>query len=145
MLPRSTTVIGAGAPQSAARIARGEYVLKPFCDSTYRPLLLLLPLVAPGCRWLPQVAQKPVVRNPFPQLSQVAVAPFINLSTEPTVDGRQFAVAYFNELQLVPGFEVVPLGVVEDTMKVHNINLASPAEARRLAQILGVDAVVIGP
>ena len=110
----------------------------------YRSSLPLLLLLASGCSWIPQVAQKPVIRNPFPQLSQVAVAPFINLSTEPTVDGRQFALAYFNELQLVQGFEVVPLGVVEDTMRVHKIDLASPADARRLAQVLGVDAVVVG-
>ncbi len=43
----------------------------------------------------------------------MAIAPFLNLSTEPTLDGRQFALAYFNELQCVPGFEVVPVGIVE--------------------------------
>ena len=38
----------------------------------------------------------------------------------------------------------MPVGVVEDTMRAHGITLASPKEARRLAQILGVDAVVVG-
>ena len=72
---------------------------------------------ATGCNLiLPDVSHQPVVHNPFPQLSQVAVAPFFNQSDEPTVDGRKFALAYFAELQAVPGFEVVPLGVVEEAI-----------------------------
>ena len=43
---------------------------------------------------------------------KIAVAPFFNLSSDSSVDGRQFAEAYFNELQLIPGFEVAPIGVV---------------------------------
>jgi hypothetical protein len=77
-------------------------------------------------------------------LSKVAVAPFFNLSTEPSVDGRQFALAYFNELQLVPGFQVVPIGVVEQAIKTYGLEMGSPDDARKLAQILEVDAVVVG-
>ncbi|MCA9258099.1 MAG: hypothetical protein KDA61_02810, partial [Planctomycetales bacterium] len=80
----------------------------------------------------------------FPQLSRVAVAPFFNHSDERTVDGREFAMAYYAELQSTPGFEVVPVGVVEELMLDHRIDLSSPGEARRLAQLLGVDAVVVG-
>jgi len=72
------------------------------------------------------------------------VAPFFNLSDEPTVDGRRFAMAYFNELQLVRGFEVIPVSQVERAMQDYNVPLNSPQEARRLAQILGVDALVVG-
>jgi hypothetical protein len=54
------------------------------------------------------------------------------------------ALAYFNELQSVPGFEVVPVGVVETAMRTHHIQLTGPAEARRLAQVLEVDALVVG-
>lgn len=98
-----------------------------------------------GCSLiLPTVADKPVIRNPFPQLRRVAVAPFFNQSDEPTVDGRQVAMAYFAELQTIPGFEVVPLNVVEEVMLEHRIDLAGPNEARRLAKILGVDAVAVG-
>src|SRR5262245_23678961 len=100
---------------------------------------------APGCGLiLPDVSHQPVVHNPFPQLNKVAVAPFFNLSNEPTVDGRKFALAYFAELQAVPGFEVVPLGVVENAIIENRVNLSNPEEARRLANILGVDAVIIG-
>lgn len=98
---------------------------------------------AVGCR-LVEVCHEPVVHNPFPQLSRVAVAPFFNLSDEPTVDGRRFAMAYFAELQETPGYEVVPLGVVEEAILAHHVDLSDAGEARRLANILGVDAVVIG-
>jgi hypothetical protein len=98
-----------------------------------------------GCHMiLPDVSHQPMVHNPFPQLSRVAVAPFFNQSDEPTVDGRKFALAYFAELQATPGFEVVPLGVVEEAILEHRVDLSNAGEARRLAQILNVDAVVIG-
>lgn len=99
-----------------------------------------------GCFLVPDVSHEPVVRNPFPQLSRVAVAPFHNLSDEPTVDGERFALAYYNELQATPGFEVVPVGVVAEIMRQHGIGLndLTGSEARRLAQALDVDAVVVG-
>jgi hypothetical protein len=98
-----------------------------------------------GCSLIvPTSAHRPVIRNPFPQLSRVAVAPFFNQSDEPTVDGRQVAMAYFAELQATPGFEVVPLGVVEEAIIEHQIDLSGPNEARRLAKILDVDAVIVG-
>jgi hypothetical protein len=96
-----------------------------------------------GCS-LWEVTHQPVIHNPFPQLHRVAVAPFFNQSDEPTVDGHEFALAYFAELQATPGFEVVPVNVVEDTIVAHQVDLSNAGEARRLAVILGVDAVVIG-
>ncbi|MEX0613517.1 MAG: hypothetical protein WD229_15470, partial [Pirellulales bacterium] len=102
-------------------------------------------VVAPGCDLIiPDVGHQPMVYNPFPQLSRVAVAPFFNQSDEATVDGRKFALAYFSELQATPGFEVVPLGVVEEAILEHQVDLSHAGEARRLARILGVDVVVIG-
>jgi hypothetical protein len=109
-----------------------------------RFLALLLVSLATGCTIFPELAHQPTLHNPYPQISKVAVAPFFNLSTESTLDGRKFALAYFNELQQVPGYEVVPVGVVEQAIKTSNNRLASPEDARRLAQNLGVDAVVIG-
>ncbi len=93
---------------------------------------------------LPEISRQPTLHNPFPELSKVAVAPFFNLSQEPTVDGRGVAEAYFNELQSVPGFEVIPVGVVENAMRAYQIDLNSPSEARRLAQLLEADALVVG-
>ena len=107
-------------------------------------MVLLLALV-PGCSvLLPEVSTMPVVHNPFPQLSRVAVLPFFNLSNEPTVDGVQFAEAYFAELQSLQGFEVVPVGVVEQTIITNGVNISKPEELRRLARLLDVDAVVVG-
>jgi hypothetical protein len=100
---------------------------------------------AGGCSLIiPQKAHRPVIRNPFPQLSRVAVAPFANQSDDPTVDGRQVALSYFAELQSTPGFEVVPLGVVEEAIIANRVDLSGPGEARRLAKILGVDVVAVG-
>jgi hypothetical protein len=103
----------------------------------------VLILVA-GCGLVPEIAHQPTYHNPFPQLTKVAVAPFFNLSAEPTVDGRQFAGAYMAELQAIPGFEVAPFPVVEEKIRELGLSLANPVEVRKLAQALEVDAVVIG-
>ena len=111
----------------------------------WRPLALLaLFSTMTGCCLVPEITHEPTLHNPFPQLSKVAVAPFFNQSTEATVDGREFALAYFNELQLVPGFEVVPVDVVEQTITEQGIRLDNAADVRRLAEALEVDAVVLG-
>jgi hypothetical protein len=119
---------------------------RPIFRFLFTAMLACMVLVgAPGCSLIfPDISHEPVVHNPFPQLNKVAIAPFFNQSNEPTVDGRKFALAYFAELQAVPGFEVVPLGVVETAIVENQVNLANPGEARRLANILGVDAVVVG-
>lgn len=114
-------------------------------------LLALAPLVllASGCSLvLPEKSFQPVVHNPFPQLSRVAVVPFFNQSAEATVDGREFALAYYAELQDIPGFEVVPVPAVEAAIRQFGITFDPPEQAadqaRWLARKLGVDAIVIG-
>ena len=109
-----------------------------------RYLALVGCLLLSGCNLLPDIAHQPTLHNPFPQLSKVAVAPFFNLTNEPTLDGQRVALAYFNELQLVPGYEVVPVEVTVRAMQDRHIPLNGPADARLLAQILNVDAVVVG-
>jgi hypothetical protein len=124
---------------------RGETLHKQLIGMRLRCLILFGSLMLSGCGIvLPEVSHQPTLHNPYPELSKVAVAPFFNLSTEPTLDGRRFALAYFNELQLVPGFEVVPVGTVEQAMKETRNRLAGPEDARRLAQYLQVEAIVIG-
>lgn len=70
-------------------------------------------LACGGCRLLPDIAHEPQFHNPFPQLGKVAVLPFYNQSSEPTLDGEVVAKHYYTELQQIPGFEVVPVGVAQ--------------------------------
>ncbi len=97
-----------------------------------------------GCAAIPDKFQQPLFHNPFPQLHRVAVLPFYNQSAEPTVDGDAVAIAYFNHLQAIPGFEVMPVGVAKRMLEATGIEPRSGADFQRLAQMMGVDAVLVG-
>ena len=77
-------------------------------------------------------------------MTVVAVAPFLNLSAEPTVDPRRFAIAYYTELQKTANYEVIPLGIVEIAIRENNLSVDNPEDAVKLARILHADAVVVG-
>lgn len=109
-----------------------------------RYFVLLGSLFSTGCSLLPEIAHQPTLHNPFPQLSKVAIAPFFNATDDPTVNGQEVAMAYYNELQLIPGFEVVPVSVVERAIEEYDVELTGPEDARRLAQLLDVDALLVG-
>ena len=102
-------------------------------------LLVLGLLFSPGC-----VVMDVGVTNPVAGLSRVAIVPFFNLSAEPSADGYRFAEAYFAELQKIPGFQVLPVGVAEAAIQDLRLNLQNPEDAVKLGQALGVDAVVVG-
>lgn len=107
-------------------------------------VIAVLYLIA-GCNLLPVVEHQPTFHNPFPQLSRVGVAPFFNQTTEGAQpDGLQVALAYFNELQVIPGFEVVPPGVIKAKAQDMNLSLANPDEVRQIARALKLDAIVVG-
>jgi hypothetical protein len=102
-----------------------------------------------GCNFVPDIKSKPQFHNPFPQLSRVAVMPFRNQSQEPTLSGARVSMAYYNELQSVPGFEVVPFGVVENQLaffesQVLRRPIGTPEDFQQFAKHLGVDAVLQG-
>jgi len=97
-----------------------------------------------GCAVLPEKAHQPQFHNPFPQLHRVAILPFFNLSSEPTVDQDQMAEAYYHELQKIPGFEVMPPGVVRRALEANRIVPDGSTDFQKLARWLGVDAVVRG-
>lgn len=105
---------------------------------------LLLLACGSGCVLFADHTYEPRFHNPFPQLSRVAVLPFYNQSTDPTVNQTEFALAYASELQNIPGFEVMPVGVVEQTLAAHKIKIDGATDFQKLAQKLGVDAVVVG-
>lgn len=101
-----------------------------------------------GCALWPDRIVVPQYHNPFPQLYRVAVLPFFNQSAEPTLDGDQVALAYYNELQAIPGFEVMPVGVARQMLEAYIRTIGreprSGADFQRLARFMGVDAVLVG-
>ena len=101
-------------------------------------------LLTSGCMALPEIVHQPTLHNPFPQISKVAVATFFNASTEPTLDGRKVAEAYAAELAEVPGYVVIPVSQVDVVMHAAGLRLEKEQDARRLAQLMDVDAVVVG-
>lgn len=101
-------------------------------------------LFLPGCALVPDVTHKPQFHNPFPQLYRVAILPFYNQSREPTLDGDSVAIAYYNELQAIPGFEVMPVGVSRRHLEAMGREPQSGADFQKLARSMGVDAVIVG-
>jgi len=80
----------------------------------------------------------------FAGLKTIAVAPFFNRSPMTSLDGRTVSHAFAAELQQVRGLTVVPPAVVETAMFENGITLAGADDAVKLAQLLDVDAIVIG-
>lgn len=130
----------------------------------------LLCWFAGGCALVPDARHRERFHNPLPQLHTVAVLPFFNQSSEPTLDQIAVAEAYYAQLQAIPGFEVVPVGVTISKVESYVGSLASvgkyPAKQlfladgmpvvpfqqidfsrinfQDLAAGIGVDAVVVG-
>lgn len=111
-------------------------------------MLLLLAIIAvgacPGCALWPDIMHQPQYHNPFPQLYRVAILPFANQSKEPTIDGDAIALAYYNELQAVRGFEVMPVGVARRLVQGSGMQLHTADDFQKLAKFMGVDAIVVG-
>jgi len=107
-------------------------------------LLGLLLVTGVGCSACPDIVHQPQFHNPFPQLSRIAVLPFYNQSDEPTLDAEQVALAYYNELQAIPGFEVLPVGVAKQMLLASGIEPYTAADFQALAREMDVDAVVVG-
>jgi hypothetical protein len=121
----------------------------PFAGAVRLLLVAMLPCIAAsGCALWPDRVVEPQFHNPFPQLHRVAVLPFYNQSAEPTVDGEAVAIAYYNELQAIPGFEVMPVGVAKQMLAASIAASGNEprigADFQRLARQIGVDAVIVG-
>ena len=100
---------------------------------------ILFCLLTSGC-----VVVRMDVTNPLPGMSKIAIVPFFNQSAERAADGRRFAEAYFAELQKVPGYQVLPIGVTETAITKHQLEMNGPNDVLKLADLLHVDAVVVG-
>jgi hypothetical protein len=101
-------------------------------------------LLSSGCAVIPEITHEPQVHNPFPQLHRIAILPFYNLSADPTVNQDDVALAYYNELQQIPGFEVMPPGVVKQWLLANRMEVDGTTDFQLLARKLGVDAVIRG-
>ncbi|MFK8110948.1 MAG: hypothetical protein AB8B91_02035 [Rubripirellula sp.] len=104
-------------------------------------------IFATGCALVPETRHRERIHNPFPQLKRVAVLPFFNQSSEPTVDGEMVAEKYYAALQAIPGFEVLPVGVSKAQWMKYTLTYGEPrngADFQRLAQQMGVEALVVG-
>ncbi|MEQ1825098.1 MAG: hypothetical protein ABL921_04105 [Pirellula sp.] len=102
-----------------------------------------------GCNFIPDLKHKPQYHNPFPQITKVAILPFRNQSQEPSLSGARVSMAYYNELQSIRGFEVIPFGVVENQLayfetQVLRHPLMVQEDFQRFAKHMGVDAVLQG-
>src|SRR6478609_3466322 len=93
---------------------------------------MLLCIASSGCALLPDKIVEPQFHNPFPQIYRVAVLPFFNQSAEPTVDGEAMAMAYYNELQNIPGFEVMPVGVAKRMLDASGFEPRTAQDFQRL-------------
>lgn len=114
-----------------------------------RVLVVLSLVCLTGCNLVPDIKHKPQYHNPFPQISKVAVLPFRNQSQEPTLSGARVSMAYYNELQAIRGFEVVPFGVVENQLAVFETQvlrrpIMTAEDFQQFAKHLRVDAVLQG-
>jgi hypothetical protein len=107
-------------------------------------IVSLICLICAGCAAIPEIAYQPRYHNPFPQLHRAAILPFFNLSENPHVDGERVALAYYEQLQGIPGFEVVPIGVVKLKLDGLAIRLDEHTDYQQLAHDLGVDVLLVG-
>lgn len=113
-------------------------------------LAAILPIVVSGCTLVPDIRYKPQYNNPFPQLRTIGILPFRNQSHEPTLSGERVSLAYYNELQAIPGFEVLPLGVVANGLLefqqtvLEGREIQTQEDFQKFARFLGVDAVLQG-
>src|SRR5262245_7853188 len=107
-------------------------------------LVFLAALFTSGCALLPDISHQPQFHNPFPQLHRIAILPFYNQSADPHVDGVAVAEAYYEELQQIRGFEILPVGVVVRHLEERKNQPTTGCEYQELARELCVDAVVVG-
>ena len=118
--------------------------LAPLCSFL---LLTTVAISSLGCSLIPDTRQRESLHNPFPQMKRVAVLPFFNQSSEPTLDTELVSESYYAALQAVPGFEVMPIGVTKAQWLQFASTYGEPttgADFQRLAKLMDVEAIVVG-
>ncbi len=110
-------------------------------------IIALTSFFATGCVLVPSQRERDVVHNPFPQMKRVAVLSFFNQSSNGTIDTDAVSESYYAALQAIPGFEVMPVGVTKSQWLQYSRAYGEPREGadfQRLAQMMGVEAIVVG-
>ncbi|WP_345685046.1 hypothetical protein [Novipirellula caenicola] len=118
--------------------------LAPLCSFL---LLTIAAINSLGCSLVPDTRQRESLHNPFPQMKRVAVLPFFNQSSEPTLDTELVSESYYAALQAIPGFEVMPVGVTKAQWLQYSAAHGEPttgADFQRLAKMMDVEAIVVG-
>ncbi|WP_442507404.1 hypothetical protein SH528x_006322 [Novipirellula sp. SH528] len=118
--------------------------LAPLCSFL---LLTILAISSLGCSLIPDTRQRESLHNPFPQMKRVAVLPFFNQSSEPTLDTELVSESYYAALQAIPGFEVMPIGVTKAQWLQYSATYGEPttgSDFQRLAKMMDVEAIVVG-
>jgi len=104
--------------------------------------ILMLTLVQAGCG--PGKRHYNFV-NPYPGTRSLAVVPFLNQSGSGAVDTIAVTDEFYTQLQQIDGFEVMPVNRVLSTFLRQGINnISNPGDALALADLLKVDAVIVG-
>ena len=140
----SDQTCGSGVTGCAIDAPRHVVKLAPLCSFL---LLTTVAISSLGCSLVPDTRQRESLHNPFPQMKRVAVLPFFNQSSEPTLDTELVSESYYAALQAIPGFEVMPIGVTKAQWLQYSATHGEPttgADFQRLAKMMDVEAIVVG-
>ncbi len=83
--------------------------------------------------------------SPYPKTRVVAIAPFLNQSGSSDVDPLAVSDLFFSELQMVRGFQVLPVNRSLQAMAALNLSaMTGPGDVLQLAEFLGADLIFVG-
>jgi TolB-like protein len=86
-----------------------------------------------------------MLRSPYAEPRSLAVTVFLNQSGSDALDPIAVTDEFYTELQQVEGLQVIPVNrVLAALQELGLANVRSPAEAVQLAEVLGVDGVIVG-
>lgn len=103
-------------------------------------LLVFLPLLVAGCAG--EEYRSPAA-NPFQSVKRIAVAPFLNRTSDPKLDGAAQGDAFASELVVHPGFLVYRPAEVVAAAKAAGRELTTADDYLAAAKDLGADAIVV--
>ncbi len=85
------------------------------------------------------------LQSPYPTTRVVAIAPFMNQGASSDVDPLAASDLFFSELQMVRGFQVLPVNRSLQAMVALNMQtLGGPEDVLKLAEFLGADVIFVG-